>query len=415
MKESEDAKLKRSAVKLGLLAVITLLLLFIPMNMVIGIIEERGNRRESVVKEVEKAYAGAQTISSPKLRYERNSLQETKIDVVKPKIEYKELPCETLSYKADIVADTLRRSIYDVIVYRSKIEISGSFRVTEDVINAATHCFALKINDHKGIKNIPQLKIGDKTYDINRKLNTAIELPKGTKAGDAVDFTMVLELKGTESIDFYPSIGSGEQSNVTTVNITSNYPHPSFRGAILPDYRNVGPDGFEATWNVQEINVNSTYDTISVKFVTPADPYQQSMRSAKYGILIIILVFIASLLVEFLTHKEINLVQYSIIGFSLILFYSLMLAFSEFIVFWIAYSIAALMTTGALILYFRAILKNRSAYMLGLFVTIVYAMNYMMLQMETYALLTGSLLLFILLCVLMYITANHREEPKHNQ
>ena len=92
-----------------------------------------------------------------------------------------------------------------------------------------------------------------------------------------------------------------------------------------------------------------------------------------------------------------------------------MLAFSEFIGFWIAYSIAALMTTGALILYFRAILKNRSAYMLGLFVTMVYAMNYMMLQMETYALLTGSLLLFILLCVLMYITANHREEPKHNQ
>lgn len=415
MKEIEDAKLKRSAVKLGLLAIITLLLLFIPMNLVIGIIKERGNTKESVVKEVGKAYAGAQTISSPKLRYGINARHETGSSVTEPKIEYKELHCEMLSYKADIVADTLRRSIYDVIVYRSKIDISGSFRVSEDVINAATHSFALKIHDHKGIKNIPQLNFGGKAYKMNRKLDTEIELPKGTKAGDVVDFAMVLELKGTESIDFYPSIGRGEQSNVTTVSITSNYPHPSFQGEILPDYREIRTDGFEATWNVQDINVNSTYDTISVKFVTPADPYQQSTRSAKYGILIIILVFIASLLVEFFTHKEINLVQYSIIGFSLVLFYSLLLAFSEFIVFWMAYCIAALMTTGALIFYFRAILKNRSAYILGLFVTLVYAMNYMMLQMETYALLTGTLVLFILLCALMYITANHREETRHNQ
>ena len=130
------------------------------------------------------------------------------------------------------------------------------------------------------------------------------------------------------------------------------------------------------------------------------------MRSAKYGMLIIILVFVASLFVEFLTRKEINPIQYAVIGLSLVLFYSLLVAFSEFINFGIAYVIAALMTTGALMLYFRAILKSRSAYILGGFVAIVYALNYMLLQMDTYALLAGSLVLFLLLCVVMYLTAN---------
>ena len=84
----------------------------------------------------------------------------------------------------------------------------------------------------------------------------------------------------------------------------------------------------------------------------------------------------------------------------------MLVAFSEFMTFGVAYIIAALMTTGALMFCFRAILKSRSAYVLGGFVAVVYALNYMLLQMETYALLTGSVVLFLLLCVVMYLTAN---------
>lgn len=122
--------------------------------------------------------------------------------------------------------------------------------------------------------------------------------------------------------------------------------------------------------------------------------------------LIIILVFVAGLFVEFLTKREISSLQYAIIGLSLILFYSLLLSFSELVVFGYAYLIAAVMTTAALILYFKAILRNKAAYMLGLFTAAVYGVNYILLQMETYALLVGSLILFILLCVVMYLTAD---------
>lgn len=226
-------------------------------------------------------------------------------------------------------------------------------------------------------------------------------MPVGAKIGDLVEFGATLDLKGTESIAFRPDAAE------TTLNISSTYPHPSFKGTLSPIRRDVRADGFEASWSVLDMNLN-TYasETMLVEFVNPANPYQQATRSAKYGILIIILVFVAGLLAESLSGREISPIQYAIIGLSLVLFYSVLLAFSEFILFGWAYVIAALMTTVSLTLYFGGILKSRNRYILGGFVALVYLLNYMLLQMETFALLAGSLILFMLLCVVMYLTTN---------
>ena len=143
---------------------------------------------------------------------------------------------------------------------------------------------------------------------------------------------------------------------------------------------------------------------------TEISQYQQSERSAKYGLLIIVLVFAAGLMVELVGKKKIALVQYLIIGLSLVLFYALTLSFSEFISFGLSYLIAAAMTTAALLGYFRGILKSRAAYTLALLVAVTYALCYILLQMGTYALLTGSLVLFVVLAVIMYYTASI-EEP----
>ena len=115
-------------------------------------------------------------------------------------------------------------------------------------------------------------------------------------------------------------------------------------------------------------------------------------------------------MVELVGKKKIALVQYLIIGLSLVLFYALTLSFSEFISFGLSYLIAAAMTTAALLGYFRGILKSRAAYTLALLVAVTYALCYILLQMGTYALLTGSLVLFVVLAVIMYYTAGI-EEP----
>ena len=154
------------------------------------------------------------------------------------------------------------------------------------------------------------------------------------------------------------------------------------------------------------MNVASDSDGMGVAFVNPSDPYLQSERTSKYGFLIIALVFVAALLAEFISRKEITIVQYAIVGLSLVLFYSLLISFSEITGFGLAYLISAIMTSLALLFYFQRMLRNKAAYFVGGFVGLMYIINYVIIQMETFSLLTGSLLLFIMLLVLMYFTSN---------
>ena len=393
MEKKKTSSAKRSAIKISLMALISLLL-FIPLVMVEILIDDRESNRNSVAIEVADSYAKAQTIYAPKLVS----------TIVSKTTETHSRNCEKLDYKASVDTEVLHRSIYDVVVYRSKIDICGKFKITADMTKAAKNTFELDITDFKGLASLPVLSFAGKNYNMvkrNDSLQADIVLPVGVKIGDLVEFSASLDLKGTESIAFRPDAAE------TTLNISSTYPHPSFKGTLSPTHRDVRADGFEASWSVLDMNLNAyTTETMVVEFVNPANPYQQATRSAKYGILIIILVFVAGLLAEFLSGREISPIQYAIIGLSLVLFYSLLLAFSEFILFGWAYVIAALMTTVSLTLYFGGILKSRNGYILGGFVALVYLLNYMLLQMETFALLAGSLILFVLLCVVMYLTTN---------
>ena len=399
-KSKRELNTEKSIIKVGLVVVISLLLL-IPLAMVRGVIGERESTKDTVTKEVAESYAAAQTVYAPRL--ESTMMVKPATDSTVIVTASRITKCEKLDYKAEVATDVLHRSIYDVIVYNSKIDVCGSFSVTDKMLKALNNRLKFDLSDFKGLTNQPQLIIGSNTYSIMKQddeLVADVELPKGVKAGDTLEFVVSLDVKGTEALYFTPD------ATETTLSISSKYPNPSFQGTFLPEHREVRADGFDATWKVLDFNINSSYSTMGVKFVQLANPYQQAMRSAKYGMLIIVLVFVAGLFVEFLTKKNINPIQYAVIGLSLVLFYSLLLAFSEFVTFGLSYVIAALMTTSALMLYFRGILKSRSAYLLGGFVALVYALNYMLLQMETYALLAGSLVLFLLLCVVMYLTTN---------
>ena len=194
---------------------------------------------------------------------------------------------------------------------------------------------------------------------------------------------------------------------VTEVEMHSDCPDPSFVGDFLPSSRDVTAEGFTARWSVSKINRGEPDDTwFGVNLLQGVTQYQQTTRSAKYGILVILLVFIAGLAVELVGKKKIDLVQYLVIGLSLVLFYALVLSFSEFMRFPVAYGLAALMTIAALFGYFRGILRDKTAYLLTALVTLAYGLSYILLQMETYALIAGTLVLFVLLVGIMYLTRN---------
>ena len=129
----------------------------------------------------------------------------------------------------------------------------------------------------------------------------------------------------------------------------------------------------------------------------------------KYGVLVIALTLLSVYLVELTMRRRggsINLLSYVLTGLSLVLFYTLLLSMSEVIGFGLAYLVAAVMTIGLNTIYFRMILpETRKALLLGGIMTLLYLIIYVLMQLESYALLIGSLVLFVILAIVMYISA----------
>lgn len=135
--------------------------------------------------------------------------------------------------------------------------------------------------------------------------------------------------------------------------------------------------------------------------------YRKVERVLKYAILFIILTFGAFFLMDILGSLRLHPIQYLLVGLSLAEFYLLLLALTEHLGFLLAYIISAIMTTCLITLYSRFILKNkRGATIVGLMLAFIYSYLLIVLHLETYALLMGALLLFVVLATVMIITRN---------
>jgi inner membrane protein len=144
-----------------------------------------------------------------------------------------------------------------------------------------------------------------------------------------------------------------------------------------------------------------------VRLLIPADQYQKSIRTAKYGALIIILAFTALFLVEITTKIRIHPFQYILIGVALIIYYTLLLSLSEQVGYNIAYGISSVATIFLVSFYASSFLKKKS--ILFLFTTLMtffYAFIFVIIQAQDYSLLIGSIGLFIIIGLLMYFSRN---------
>ena len=376
------------AVKIALMGVLALLML-IPLAMVQNQIRDRQNAADSSRDEVAASWGRAQKLTGPVLKFsydyevldkDQKKTVQTTTRTVYPR---------TLVYDIDTQTQTLHRSIYDIMVDGADVVVTGDF-----VIPAYLGEEALK-------EQLVMVGMTD-LRGIEGTLSENIDIDKSLMDGQTVlPFRLTYRVKGSSSLKVRP------YGETTEVKMRSDCPDPSFVGDFLPSEREVTANGFTARWSVSEINRGDPDDTsFGVNLLQGVTQYQQTTRSAKYGILIILLVFIAGLAVELVGKKKIDIVQYLVIGLSLVLFYALVLSFSEFMRFPVAYGLAALMTVAALFGYFRGILRDRSAWLLTALVALAYLLSYILLQMETYALLAGTLVLFVLLVGIMYLTRN---------
>jgi len=94
-------------------------------------------------------------------------------------------------------------------------------------------------------------------------------------------------------------------------------------------------------------------------------------------------------------------------GIANIVFYLLLLSFSEQMPFHFAYTIAALAVATLLTLYSRSLLPTwgKSGYMAAA-VSVSYILLYAVLNAESFALLIGSVFTFALVALVMFLTRN---------
>ena len=393
----------RRMISKGLFILLAVLILQIPILLVKNLITDREDLLSETTTEISNQYGGRQTLCPPvlKIPYTTNTTNCKGETFVKEL--YAKLIPETAHINGDVQVETRNRSIYDILVYRADLHLSGSFVISEDFASFYKDklYMYLSIGEMRGLADNLTASVNGKDYVFNLEddgLRIELDLA-GLSAGQVIDYSIDIDTRGAEALAFIPD------ASTLKVDLTSNHSTPSFGGTFLPDQRNVTEDGFDAHWTVTKFN---TFGTINPSFhldlIVPVSQYQQTTRATKYSFLIIMLVFMAIFLVEVVSRQEVNFIQYSVTGFSLCLFYLLLLSLSEYLAFSWAYLIASGMTVAALGGYFIGFLKSKTAIGCTSAVAVLYSFIYLLLNLETGSLLVGSLALFAILSVIMYFT-----------
>ena len=397
--ETVNKTKKRNSILLkGCFVLLVALVLQIPIIMVKGLVNDRKELSDEVKSELTTSWGSSMEVTAPKLQ-----VPFTKVVDKKSEKLLREIKSTEVSVEADVNSQIRHRSIYDIPVYSADMTVNGKVELKDNSLDDCDGAVRLTLpfSKLKGIQGRPVVVVEGKEYDVKALGKELVaELPYDVVAANKVlDYTIRIKLNGMDRIRFYPG------SELYKVNMKSNYASPSFKGDFLPVDRTVSDSGFEAQWIVTDLNtLASTSPFFDVEFIIPASQYQQSERAMKYSFLIILLVFMSIFMVESITRCRINIVQYIVTGLSLCLFYLLLLSISEYLLFGWSYLLAAGMTTCALGGYFYGFLKSKIALAFTGAVACLYSFIYILLQMETGALLAGTIALFVILCVIMYFT-----------
>jgi inner membrane protein len=395
--------------------------MLIPAIFVSNLVEERQERQQQAIREVSSKWATDQTVTGPFLVIPYIAQDEKKQNY---RATLYLLP-DQLKIEGQIIPQSLNRSLYRILLYRSDLKLDGIFNFNQPQLKAipaesilwkdARLC--LGIPDTRGLEEEVKLNWNDTAAVLEAGLpdNTIAENGLSTPlpatlfdAQEKAAFNLHLKLKGSDMLYFTP-VGKS-----TTASLRSAWRSPAFDGNYLPDTRQVNNEGFTAQWKILQVTrnypqcwSNSKYEVqasaFGVKLVQPTDNYAKTQRSVKYALLFISLTFTIFFFLEILQKKQVHPLQYILVGLALIIFYTLLLSISEYTGFNPAYVIAASATILLITLYVISVFRKTSiALGFGAALAGLYTYIFVLIQLEDYALLCGSIGLFILLAILMY-------------
>lgn len=336
---------------------------------------------------------------------------------------------ETLSVNGRLNPQIRYRGIFEAVLFTAALDMSGTFappdfaklQIPEKDVRWKDAEVLLVISDSHGVRENIVMRWDGVLCSFSPGSSPAVLGGAGV-IGTRVPFDRA---KNAHSFDIKLSLnGSGELSlapfgKETRVDLSSDWPSPSFSGAYLPTKRNVTAKSFSASWDIfylarkfpqqwigADVNFRNFAEALfGVKLITQANSYQKTLRSTKYGMLCILLTFVVFFMFEIFNVRTVHPVQYLLVALALCLFYLLLLSTSEFLGFGLAYLIAAAATVSVITGYSRAVLGGGSrALVMGGVLSLLYGYFYVLLQLEDYALLMGSIGLFAVLAFIMYFT-----------
>jgi inner membrane protein len=436
------------------LAILVAAALAIPIFMVWFLVYDRQQQSEQATASITQGWGGPQVVTGPVLVVPyRATATETVVEggqsVTRSRQVMRELTLapEAVELTTEMRPERRKRSIYEAVVYETRNRGKARFAFPADL---SRHGVAVSdmdlgraelrfgLSDPRGLGANPSVVLDGQPLRLQ---------PGGGSGGgrgffawmdanvlNARPFTVDFDyaFRGNSSLALAPQAGD------TRWSVRSAWPHPSFGGEFLPSQRRIGGNGFEAAYRVGNLALGrslvSTGDagssnlvervpppsrypatttpsdggsvqTAQISLMQPVDLYSRVDRATKYGFLFIGFTFLALLMFDVIAGVRISPVEYLLMGAALVLFFVLLLAFAEVIGFTAAYILASAAIAGLNTAYSAAVLKSwRRAYLIGGLLVALYAVLYILLSLEAYSLLIGSLLLFAALAGVMYAT-----------
>lgn len=427
-----------------------ILMLLIPANMLDSLIYERQRLRDSAQTEVASKWGLAQRIGGPVITvpysYEVVSVVDGK-ETVSTRTGYAHFLPDKLDIDGELFSQERQRGIFVVVLYNTKLKINGFFdgfdatelSIPSSALRWEEAGLSVGISDMAGVQSDIDVNLGDSTVSLgpgtitNQIFNSGASRKFAlTGPKERVPFSFELDLNGSSAIYFAP------YGKTTTVQLSSDWASPSFGGNFLPKERSITDEGFTANWEVLQLNRNFpqqgiggfidknkmnssvSYDRFSnnsygssiegdfgLRLLLPVDEYKKTYRSTNFAFLFIFITFLTYFFIEVLNKRRVHPIQYLLIGAAILLFYVMLLSISEHLTFNLAYWISCGAIVGLISVYSWFVLRNaKLTGLVAAVLLVLYIFFYSLLQLEDYALLFGTLGLFIILAVIMYFTRN---------
>ncbi len=415
---------------LGVLAII----LLVPQLLVWGLIEARQDSYREAQRSICKPWGGEQMVAPPYLAVPFENREHESGGIAY-------FHADSARIQVDMTTETRYRSIYKATLYRATVTVRGKFvdlgkRVgSVHLYDWARANILTSVSDIVGLKSLMRIQLGDSVLELRPEVSSSYATvgnaliasspvsPKGT-----IPFAYTYELNGSEGIRFYPGAGN------TLVDLQAAYPHPSFNGAFLPDQREVGDSMTRASWQVLYVNrptaqefivwkwgdreqhealtsyearelLHSDESEFGMSLMEVNNPYDMVERAIKYAMLFIVFTFLTFFFSDTFSEQETPIVGYLLVGLALLVFYTLLLSIAEYLAFGWAFLISSVAVGVMVSTYLYGFVRTwKPVLFCAGILALLYMFLYIVLQLESFPLLVGSVFLFVMLGVVMYLS-----------